>query len=82
MMVENQAASPQPIMIRSVPIELSRFLKITNVVMSGGEAKSLIQSGAVRVNRQVETHRTRKLHEGDIIEVAGEMLFEVVLGER
>lgn len=81
-MTDKRQLSPQPIVIRNAPIELSQFLKVANVVMTGGEAKGLIQAGAVRVNNQVELHRSRKLQVGDIVDVAGELLLEVVLGER
>ncbi len=53
-------------------IALDMFLKLANVVASGGAAKHLIQSGAVLVNRKVETRRGRKLRPGDIVEVHGE----------
>ena len=38
-------------------IELDQFLKLAEVVSSGGEAKRLIQSGAVQVNGAVEIGR-------------------------
>ena len=53
-------------------IALDRFLKLANVVQSGGEAKHLIQSGAVQVNGAAETRRGRKLRPGDLVEVHGE----------
>lgn len=53
-------------------IQLDRFLKLAQVVQSGGEAKLLIQSGAVRVNGQPETRRGRKLKPGDTVTVNGE----------
>lgn len=46
-------------------IKLDQFLKKEGVVFSGGEAKHLIQSGAVQVNGETETRRGRKLHTGD-----------------
>ncbi len=48
-------------------ITLSDFLKLNNIVQSGGEAKILIQSGQVTVNGEVETRRGKKLHKGDKI---------------
>ena len=45
-------------------IKLDQFLKLANVVQTGGEAKVLIQSGQVLVNGQVETRRGRKLRPG------------------
>ena len=53
-------------------IALDSFLKLANVVASGGAAKHLIQSGAVLVNGAVETRRGRKLRPGDLVEVQGE----------
>ncbi len=59
-----------------VTIRLDQYLKLVGAVDSGGEAKHLIQSGAVQVNGEVETRRGRKLVSGDRIEYAGES-FEV-----
>ncbi|HEY9758454.1 MAG TPA: RNA-binding S4 domain-containing protein [Oculatellaceae cyanobacterium] len=53
-------------------IQLDQFLKLQNVVSSGGEAKHLIQGGGVKVNGEIETRRGRKLKEGDTVIVAGE----------
>jgi len=55
-------------------IKLDQFLKLAQVVQSGGEAKALIQSGQVMVNGVVETRRGRKLRPGDIVLVEGEEL--------
>lgn len=51
----------------SETIPLDQFLKLANLVGSGGEAKHLIRSGAVRVNGEEETRRGRKLRNGDIV---------------
>jgi ribosome-associated protein len=53
-------------------IRLGQFLKLANLVESGADARPLIQSGAVRVNGEVETRRGRQLHRGDVVEVHGE----------
>lgn len=50
-------------------IQLDQFLKLKNVVQSGGEAKHVIQSGLVKVNGEVETRRGRKLAVGDLVEI-------------
>ena len=57
-------------------ITLDQLLKHRNAVGSGGEAKFVIQSGAVVVNGAVETRRRRKLRRGDVVEFEGER-FEV-----
>ncbi len=53
-------------------IKLDSFLKAVNAVCSGGEAKTLIAGGAVRVNGVPETRRGRKLRPGDRVEAAGQ----------
>ena len=53
-------------------IKLDQFLKLADLVQSGGEAKHLIQSGAVRVNGKVETRRGRKLRAGDVVAIEDE----------
>jgi len=55
-------------------IKLDQFLKLSQVVQTGGEAKLLIQSGEVRVNGDVETRRGRKLVVGDRVTVYGETI--------
>ena len=52
-------------------IKLDQFLKVQQIVMSGGEAKHLIQSGEVLVNGEEETRRGRKLRQGDVVTVDG-----------
>lgn len=53
-------------------IHLEQYLKVCGVIGSGGQAKILIQSGQVMVNRQVEKRRKRQLKEGDVVELLGE----------
>ena len=53
-------------------IKLSQFLKLNDLVQSGGEAKHLIQSGYVLVNDEVELRRGRKLYAGDQVTFANQ----------
>lgn len=53
-------------------IELDQFLKLAEVTQSGGQAKHLIQSGAVLVNGNVEKRRSKKLRPGDRVSVGKE----------
>jgi ribosome-associated protein len=55
-------------------IKLEQFLKLANVVESGGQAKVLIQAGQVKVNGEIETRRGRKLHQGDAVEFDGDVM--------
>lgn len=52
-------------------IELNAFVKIKGFATTGGQAKLLIRSGAVKVNGEVETRNKKKLLEGDIVEYEG-----------
>lgn len=49
-------------------IKLDQFLKYQGIVNTGGEAKSLIQEGNIKVNGNIELARGKKLKPGDIIE--------------
>lgn len=59
------------IKINTESIKLDQFLKWSNIVGSGGEAKNLIQAGNVLVNQEVEYSRGRKLYPGDKVELLG-----------
>ena len=48
-------------------IELLQLLKATSIVMSGGEAKILVDDGYVTVNGEIEHRRRRKLRVGDVV---------------
>lgn len=59
-------------------IKLDQFLKLADLVSTGGQAKFLILDGQVQVNGAVETRRGRKLYDGDRVEVAGEEMVVMV----
>ena len=48
-------------------IRLGQALKLAGLADSGGEARALIEQGAITVNAEVETRRGRQLHQGDVI---------------
>jgi len=48
-------------------IPLNVFIKIKWLLPTGGQAKLVIRSGAVKVNGEVETRNKKKLREGDIV---------------
>lgn len=58
--------------IRDDTIRLGQALKLAGLAGSGGEARGLIEEGAVRVNGEVETRRGRQLLRGDVVAVGGE----------
>lgn len=55
-------------------IKLQDLLKLSGVVYTGGEAKILIQEGAVTVNGEVCTQRGKKLRPGDTVSLGGTKL--------
>ena len=65
---------PREVTIREEPIRLGQLLKLAGVAGTGGEARELVQEGAVRVNGEVETRRGRQLRAGDVVEALGERL--------
>ena len=61
-----------PVSISTEYIKLQDAMKFANIVYSGGEAKTLIQEGEVKVNGEVCTMRGKKLYPGDRIEFLGQ----------
>ena len=62
----------ETITITTEYIKLQDLLKLAGVVYTGGEAKVLIQEGAVTVNGEVCTQRGKKLRPGDTATVDGQ----------
>jgi ribosome-associated protein len=60
--------------IRGDTIRLGQVLKLSGVADSGGDARALIERGAVTVNGEVELRRGRQLHRGDVVAVDGNAL--------
>ncbi len=60
------------IQLREEYIKLGQALKAVGLVISGTEAKEVIQDGQVLVNGETETRRGRKLYAGDTVEFQGE----------
>ena len=58
--------------IRDEFITLSQFLKIVDLVQSGGEAKSFLLSHEILVNEETEDRRGKKLRKGDRVTVDGQ----------
>lgn len=56
--------------LRGDHISLDALLKATGLAESGGAAKHLIGEGKVQVDGQMELRRGRKLHSGQVVQVA------------
>ena len=50
-------------------IKLEQFLKLADVVSTGGEAKLFLLTNEIFVNDEVENRRGRKLYKGDVVKV-------------
>ncbi len=59
------------IQITTEYIKLDAFLKFAGVTGTGGEAKSIITGGEVKVNGEVCTQRGKKLRPGDSVRCGG-----------
>jgi ribosome-associated protein len=66
------SSSPRVVKVRAVPIELGQLLKFAGLGGSGGEIKTEIKDGNVRLNGEVETRRGKKLAVGDKITLGPE----------
>ena len=64
----------QKILIHTEFIKLDALLKYAGLCETGGEAKELIQGGAVKVNGEVCTMRGKKIRPGDTVAYDGEEL--------
>ncbi|HLR41373.1 MAG TPA: S4 domain-containing protein YaaA [Virgibacillus sp.] len=52
-------------------ITLGQFIKLANVLESGGMIKSFLRDEGVLVNGELEHRRGRKLYHNDIVEIEG-----------
>ena len=64
--------APEDVAIAGDMIRLGQLLKLAGLAESGGEARELVQEGAVRVNGAVEGRRGRQLRRGDVVEVGAQ----------
>ena len=71
----------ETITITTEYIKLQDLLKLAGVVYTGGEAKVLIQEGAVIVNGAVCTQRGKKLRPGDTVRL-GDAALTVQYADR
>ncbi len=58
--------------INSEFITLGQFLKLVNLIDSGGEAKFFLKTHKIIINDEEDYRRGRKLYPCDIVEVEGE----------
>ena len=65
------------IKIKTEYIELQQLLKLTDWVVTGGEAKIAVKKLDIKVNNEKEDRRGRKIYPNDVVEIQGKK-YEVV----
>lgn len=48
-------------------ITLGQFLKLADIIQSGGEAKAFLKQYSLLINNELENRRGRKLRDGDVL---------------
>ena len=59
------------VQIKEEFVSLGQFLKICDLISSGGEAKIFLKENEIFVNGEKEDRRGRKLYEKDLIKIVG-----------
>lgn len=62
---------PEKITLNTEFITLGQFLKLADVIQSGGMAKWFLSEHEVFVNGEQDQRRGRKLRAGDKVQIAG-----------
>lgn len=65
------------ITIQTEYITLGQFLKVADIISTGGQAKGFLAEAKILVNGQEDNRRGRKLYPDDQIEVNGSDLFVI-----
>ena len=60
------------IIINTEYITLGQFLKLADIIQSGGEAKSFLAQNKVEIDGISDNRRGRKLRGGEIVEILGQ----------
>ncbi|MBQ9425105.1 MAG: S4 domain-containing protein YaaA [Erysipelotrichaceae bacterium] len=66
-------AQIQKIKIRDEYVTLGQFLKLADLISSGGEARFFLKENPVEINGEGDQRRGRKLYEKDVIRINGEV---------
>ena len=66
-------AQIQKIKIKDEYVTLGQFLKLADLISSGGEARFFLKENPVEINGEEDQRRGRKLYEKDVIRINGEV---------
>jgi ribosome-associated protein len=68
----------QTVAIKTEYIALGQFLKLSECISTGGQAKSFLEETKITVNGESENRRGKKLYHDYIVDVDGFGAFKVV----
>lgn len=57
--------------IRDEFITLGQFIKVIDLISSGGEAKTFLLNNEIRINDELDSRRGRKIYKEDLVVVNG-----------
>lgn len=63
---------PTEVSIYSEYITLGQFLKLADIIQTGGEAKNFLAEHEIVIDGVLDNRRGRKLRGGEIVEVLGQ----------
>lgn len=70
------------ILIDTEYITLGQFLKMSDLIQSGGQAKYYLQENNISVNNEKELKRGRKLFLDDIISIKKDGQYQIKIREK
>lgn len=71
-----------PVEIHDSYITLGQFLKLADIISSGGMAKPFLQQMEVFVNDEPENRRGKKLYDGDVIVIPNIGEFQIQSSDK
>jgi len=68
------------VQIRTEYIQLGQFLKLAEVIDTGGMAKAFLSEVPIKINGELDNRRGRKLYPNDIVDIDGYGTYQVTRG--
>ncbi|HZG14960.1 MAG TPA: S4 domain-containing protein YaaA [Candidatus Bathyarchaeia archaeon] len=68
------------VQIRTDYIQLGQFLKLAEVIDTGGMAKAFLAEVPIKINGELDNRRGRKLYPDDIVDIDGYGTYQVTRG--
>jgi ribosome-associated protein len=62
---------PKEVKVETEYIALGQFLKLAEIIQTGGMAKWFLSEHKIFINGELDQRRGRKLYQGDIVKIPG-----------